>query len=139
MKQTLAASFIVCLALAQPGCDRRTPATPDPNVAPRAQWVWNPVAPIIAGQTSVLFNASASIDTDGSIARYTWDFGDGSVPLEGGATVRHTFPDTGLRCAVASYNVQLTVTDDAGGRDSLAHVIDVTELPDPKSLECTSQ
>jgi PKD repeat protein len=46
-------------------------------------------------------------DDDGSIASYDWNFGDGT--FGNGATVRHRYQDEG------SYEVTLTVVDDAGG------------------------
>ncbi len=58
------------------------------------------------------FDASTSSDADGTIASYTWDFGDGSTAS--GASVAHTYASAG------SYLVRLTVTDDKGaiGQDS---------------------
>ncbi|GAA4204039.1 LamG-like jellyroll fold domain-containing protein [Microbispora amethystogenes] len=50
------------------------------------------------------FDAGASADTDGSIASYAWDFGDGTTGT--GKTPTHTYP------AAGDYPVKLTVTDD---------------------------
>jgi PKD repeat protein len=52
------------------------------------------------------FNASTSKDTDGTLAGYAWDFGDGTTGQ--GATVSHTY------AAAGTYTVRLTVTDDEG-------------------------
>jgi DNA-binding beta-propeller fold protein YncE len=54
------------------------------------------------------FNASASSDPDGSVARYDWDFGDGAVAVNGGPILTHTYATPGAR------TVTLTVTDNAG-------------------------
>ena len=51
------------------------------------------------------FNGSPSSDSDGTIASYGWQFGDGTAAS--GATATHTF-------AAGHYDVQLTVMDDDG-------------------------
>ena len=56
---------------------------------------------------TVSFDGSASRDQDGKLQEYTWDFGDGSAPLDGDK-VAHVFAKPG------TYRVALTVTDDAG-------------------------
>ena len=53
------------------------------------------------------FDGTGSTDTDGTIASYAWDFGDGSTGT--GATPQHTY------AAAGTYSVKLTVTDDRGG------------------------
>jgi 6-phosphogluconolactonase (cycloisomerase 2 family) len=54
------------------------------------------------------FNASSSSDSDGRVARFDWNFGDGTSLQNGGATPQHTYATTG------SYTASVTVTDDAG-------------------------
>jgi len=56
--------------------------------------------------TTITFDASASVDTTGTIERYAWEFGDGSSDT--GETVEHTYDSTG------DYDVTLTVTNDSG-------------------------
>lgn len=58
----------------------------------------------------VSFDASASVDPDGSIASYEWEFGDGKSGS--GVTVDHTFDGSGI------YKVKLTVTDTGGNENS---------------------
>ncbi|MGO4841307.1 PKD domain-containing protein, partial [Rhizobiaceae sp. 2RAB30] len=53
----------------------------------------------------VEFDASASSDQDGSIARFEWDFGDGETG--NGARIAHTYSSPG------TYEARLTVTDDS--------------------------
>jgi PKD repeat protein len=53
-------------------------------------------------------DASASADSDGTIQRYFWDFGDGSGTSSNATTADHTYVQAG------TYSVQLTVTDDDG-------------------------
>ncbi|MFN8105043.1 MAG: PKD domain-containing protein [Acidimicrobiia bacterium] len=67
---------------------------------------------------AVALDASASVDTDGTIASYDWDFGDGNTGT--GLTASHTY------AAAGSYTVSLTVTDDGGGTDTATHVVTVT-------------
>jgi len=78
-----------------------------PNQPPRAAFGSAP-APAKALQ-AVSFDASGSDDTDGgSVARYEWDFGDGTVVQNGGATPQHTYAKPG------TYQVTLTTTDNEG-------------------------
>jgi len=55
------------------------------------------------------FDSSDSTDTDGTIASYAWDFGDGHTSTEADPT--HSFASAG------TYQVELTVTDDNGDSD----------------------
>ncbi|MHB1836250.1 MAG: PKD domain-containing protein, partial [Solirubrobacteraceae bacterium] len=55
---------------------------------------------------SVALDASASLDPDGTVASYRWDFGDGSTG--DGVTAGHTYSEPG------TYTITLTVTDDGG-------------------------
>ena len=54
------------------------------------------------------FDGSSSTDSDGSIASYDWDFGDGT-PHGSGVTPSHTYAPGG------PYTATLTVTDNRGG------------------------
>ena len=55
-------------------------------------------------------DGSDSSDSDGTIASYAWDFGDGESGT--GAVAAHTY------AAGATYDIKLTVTDDKGAKDS---------------------
>lgn len=124
--------LIAFLALgALPACEKI------PNVPPTASFIFSPVAPINAGQTAVVFNASASRDSDGRIVSYVWNFGDGTPDqATAGATTAHVFPDTAATCATITYAVLLTTVDDAGEQGTAAQNLTVTELPAPSSLAC---
>ncbi len=76
-----------------------------PNQPPVASFAT--AAPGIAG-TPIVFDASGAADPDGTIARYDWDFGDGTALLDGGPNPRHTYTGPG------SYTVVLVVTDNEG-------------------------
>jgi DNA-binding beta-propeller fold protein YncE len=56
----------------------------------------------------VRFDASGSLDPDGHVARYDWDFGDGTASADGPAMPEHTYRHPGR------YTVSLLVTDDEG-------------------------
>jgi hypothetical protein len=64
---------------------------------------------------TVQFDGLQSFDPDGSIADYSWDFGDGSVGL--GYVTTYTYHNSG------SFNAVLTVTDNTGTRSVPARVL----------------
>jgi len=72
---------------------------------------------------SVVLDASASNDSDGTIVSYAWDFGDSSGGL--GQMTSHTYTGAG------TYTVILTVTDDDGaeGTASQEVTVEATVLP----------
>lgn len=67
------------------------------------------------------FDGSGSDDTDGSIAGYAWDFGDGNSGS--GQTASHTYG------AAGTYTVTLTVTDDDGATNSSSESVTVEAPP----------
>lgn len=66
----------------------------------------------------ITFDANASMDTDGTIQRYLWDFGDGSAFAEGANPV-HSFTSPG------SYTVTLAVTDNDGLTNAVATTVEI--------------
>ncbi len=89
-----------------------------------------PYAVISASPTSglapltVSFDGSSSYDIDGSIASYTWTFGDGTASATG-AKVSHVYRLAG------QYNATLYVTDNAGARTGAAVGIAVASSATP--------
>ncbi|MCU7797598.1 MAG: PKD domain-containing protein [Candidatus Thiodiazotropha sp. (ex Myrtea spinifera)] len=78
-----------------------------PNVAPTANANGDYAG--TAG-VAVSFSSAGSSDSDGSIASYAWDFGDGGSSTQ--ANPNHSYTSAG------SYTVTLTVTDNDGATDS---------------------
>ncbi|MFF2040827.1 S8 family serine peptidase [Kitasatospora sp. NPDC058170] len=70
-----------------------------------------------------LLNGDGSYDPDGSLAAYSWNFGDGTTGT--GQSVDHTFPYT----ASGTYTAKLTVTDDKGGTGSASATVTCTKYP----------
>jgi PKD repeat protein len=88
----------------------------------------NPVANATVNCTGLActFNGTGSSDPDGGIVSWAWNFGDGATAT--GATTSHTYASAG------TYSVQLTVTDDNGGTDSVTNSIVVSEPSTPVSF-----
>jgi hypothetical protein len=75
---------------------------------------------------SVYFGGSGSIDPDGDIISYVWNFGDGST--KSGARVSHAYS------AAGTYTVTLTVKDDRLATSADTLFVTVEELPlEPES------
>jgi DNA-binding beta-propeller fold protein YncE len=75
-----------------------------PNQAPIAGFTTSPAT---AGSPT-RFDASVAVDPDGSIVRYDWDFGDGTVLRDGGPAPTHVYTRPG------TYRATLVVTDNEG-------------------------
>ncbi len=86
------------------------------NQAPTAEFVSS------AQDRRVTF-AGTGTDTDGTIAAYAWDFGDGQTSGQQNPT--HVFTEDG------TFEVTLTVTDNKGATGSVTHevVVSATGLP----------
>ena len=79
---------------------------------------------------SVDVNGSGSSDPDGTIAGYSWNFGDGETAT--GATASHTYDADG------TYTVTLTVTDDDGGTDTATRSVTVAAPNSPPDANFTA-
>lgn len=88
------------------------------------QWHYNlgsgnkaPVASFSTACTDLScgFDASASSDPDGTIADFTWDFGDGQTAT--GANPTHTYSTPG------TYQVRLNVTDNLGAGSVVTNAV----------------
>ncbi len=84
---------------------------------PEAYFEWTPLYP--QPNESVEFNASDSTD-DGTIESYQWEFGDGNTTTASDPTISHIYSSEG------EYVVNLTVTDDAGLKDTYTDTVNVT-------------
>jgi PKD repeat protein len=73
----------------------------------------------------VHFSSEGSSDPNGSIASYSWAFGDGGTSTAANPT--HTYQ------AAGTYTATLTVTDDDGatGTDTVTITVETPPLPDP--------
>ncbi|MGY1885444.1 PKD domain-containing protein [Blastococcus sp. SYSU DS0753] len=78
-----------------------------------------------AGLTAWL-DASSSVDHDGTVTSYAWDFGDGSTGS--GATASHDYATAG------TYQVRLTVTDDDGATHGVTRPVTVAASDGPTEL-----
>ena len=89
---------------------------------------------LIAVGQSVAFDASATVDPDGAITAYAWDFGDGGSAT--GVVGSHVYAEPG------SYDVQLVVIDDADVGNSVVTTVKsvlvnsapVAALPAPPAI-----
>lgn len=66
------------------------------------------------------FDGTGSVDPDGTVVGYDWDFGDGTVGQ--GATIQHPY------AAGGNYQVSLVVTDNAGATGSLSQAQSVASV-----------
>jgi PKD repeat protein len=89
------------------------------NIPPESQINVNP----LSGKSPLLvrFDGTRSLDRDGSINSYRWDFGDGTSAV--GGTAEHTYTRPGRKYAT------LTVTDNQGAADTDAVTITVENSP----------
>ena len=90
------------------------PAPNNPPVAAASPYDTSGKAPL-----TVFFDASASVDYDGTIEAYSWNFADGKFSTK--ASPSHKFRAAGF------YPVTLTVTDDQGAAASSSISITVTK------------
>jgi PKD repeat protein len=80
-----------------------------------------------ADNLTVVFDASASGDPDGSIANYSWSLGDENAGF--GMIVAHVYLQAG------TFDVELTVTDDKGGKNTTSQTVSVTKTEPPPASE----
>ncbi|HET9648570.1 MAG TPA: LamG-like jellyroll fold domain-containing protein, partial [Microlunatus sp.] len=88
-----------------------------PNVNPTADFTST-----VTKQT-VTFDGTGSSDSDGTIASYAWDFGDGATSTQ--AKPSHTF------AAAGDQTVKLTVTDNQGATDSVTKTVTTVDNAKP--------
>jgi PKD repeat protein len=93
------------------------------NTATQVVSVVKPNSPPVATMTvnctqlTCSYDGTASADSDGVIASYNWNFGDGNTAT--GATASHTYAADG------GYTVTLTVTDNQGATGTATQLVNV--------------
>ena len=92
--------------------------TPGSNLPPIAA-----ITPTCDG-TVCTFDAVESVDPDGQVVGWSWNFGDGSPDVSGTPAV-HDFGGSG------TFAVTLTVTDEDGATDTATTNVQVAPAPDP--------
>lgn len=80
-----------------------------PNQAPEAVFSTD------IDDLNLVLDGTGSTDPDGSIARWSWSFGDGTTAE--GERVQHAYTKAG------QYEVSLTVTDDRGGKATVTRTV----------------
>lgn len=80
-----------------------------PNVNPTAAFDFDVAKDVVS------FDGTTSSDSDGSIASYAWDFGDGATSTD--SKPQHTY------ASVGDFQVKLTVTDNDGATDSVTKTV----------------
>ena len=103
-------------------------ADPDPdpieNIPPTAVFS-APTSTLI--NTPIVFDASSSTDSDGTIVSYDWDFGDGGLSASVSTTYTYT--------ATGTFFILLQVTDDDNATSTASSTITVTApAPGPEEV-----
>ncbi|MDD1777206.1 MAG: PKD domain-containing protein, partial [Candidatus Helarchaeota archaeon] len=88
---------------------------------PTANFTFNPSTAI---DHLILFNASGSTD-NGTIIKYTWDFGDGNITTSISPLISHFYLNAG------TYLVNLTVTDEGNNTASAFMSIEIQRAQKP--------
>lgn len=85
--------------------------------SPFVFFTYSPQQPSVS--SPVTFNATASKDSDGNIALYRWDFGDGNITDAYAPTITHVYAVAG------DFTVFLTVCDNDGYNDTAAQTLTI--------------
>jgi PKD repeat protein len=80
---------------------------------------------------TVAFNGAGSVDQDGTISNYEWNYGDGTVTGTS-ALASHVYNTPGI------YTATLTVTDNSGLKNSSNQIVNVTQAPVTMSMKTES-
>ncbi len=110
-------SYLVTLVVTGPsGVGRATTWIYVDNTPPVADFTFWPHDPVI--REEVGFDASPSVDPDGEVVAYYWDFGDGTTGE--GRMVSHAYREA------ADYVVTLRVVDDSGAESTVSKTVTVS-------------
>jgi len=93
------------------------------HIPPVALFTYSPATPQPNGTTT--FNATTSYDLDGTIANYTWNFGDSNITTVTTPAITHVY------VSESTYTVTLNVTDNEGLSNILQHNITVRLIIPP--------
>ena len=85
------------------------------NAPPVAQFTTNPLVLVV--DEPVLFDSNGSVDNDGHLVLYQWDFGDGNQSTQQNPTHQYAYP--------GQYPVSLTVTDNEGANDTYSILVEI--------------
>jgi PKD repeat protein len=85
----------------------------------------------VVDNLAVTFDGTGSSDSDGTIATYAWDFGDGGTSTQ--SKPSHTF------AAAGDQTVKLTVTDDEGATDSVTKTVTTVAPTGPLATDAFSR
>ncbi|MDI6591341.1 MAG: lamin tail domain-containing protein, partial [Patescibacteria group bacterium] len=97
---------------------KNKPKVEPENQLPIASFTFSPQNPFIGDE--IFFDASSSIDRDGTITGYIWDFGDGNSTTTTQATTAHSYSTSGFE-----YLVRLVVQDNQGATSTTTSTIEV--------------
>ena len=86
----------------------------------------------VLSQSLVSFFGNNSYDSDGSITKYAWNFGDGTIISQGTTSESHIYSKPG------SYRASLTVTDNIGDSSTANLIITVTNRSPVARITYTS-
>jgi PKD repeat protein len=107
----------------------QTGSVPRDNDPPTAEFVYSPSTGIYP--VEITFDASSSKDPDGSIASYSWDFGDGGQGS--GMVVKHLYERWG------TFAVRLAVRDNGGATGVKTLNIEISRLFQPLNIRWVTQ
>ncbi len=80
---------------------------------------------------SISFSSAGSVDTDGTITAYAWDFGDGQISSSANSD--------NIYASAGNYIVTLTVSDNEGASASDSSTVTVSDQRADVSINSTSQ
>jgi len=80
----------------------------------------------------ITFDGSKSVDRDGDVREYRWDFGDGTNITGPNPIVKHKYSKAG------EYLVVLNVTDDHEQKNETSIVIEVSFPPNTETVVCST-
>ncbi len=115
-------ALVLVTACGGGGSDGGSGTPPPANSPPMASFTASPASGTVP--LTVSFDASASTDAGGSIAGYSWNFGDGTATASG-INANHVYDTAG------TFTATLTVTDNLGATGSTTRSVAVSSISVP--------